>query len=289
MKHILITGSDTGIGKYLTLELANNKEHIYAGVLHDGSTESFSEFENITPVKLDVTKTTQISSALDIIKEKGTGLDVLINNAGIIVGGPMVDIPEEMLMECLDVNVLGVYRVTKAFFPLLLESKGRIINMSSMAGLFSPPFLGAYCMTKHALEAYSDSIRRELGPLGMKVSIIEPDDIKTPIFERASEGVENLKKWVSNTFKERAINYLGYKAWKGPRMGMEIQSIRKPVFDAIYSENPRMRYVIVPSRIEFMIAKAMNDKMLDRMSLKKEEKYKKKMEERGATTKRPSN
>ncbi|MFZ1980357.1 MAG: SDR family oxidoreductase, partial [Smithella sp.] len=190
-KSVLITGASSGIGFATAEYLAAQGFHVYAGARDLSTLEGLSKNLNITHVKLDVTNTADIIEVKRIMEEKDTGLFGLVNNAGIAKAGALMDVSVEDLRTQFEVNLFGVHQITQAMFPLLLKTKGRIVMMSSDSGFFATPFFGPYCSSKFALEGYSDSLRREITPYGMKVIIIEPGRITTPIWNK---GEKNLNK-----------------------------------------------------------------------------------------------
>ena len=131
---ILITGASTGIGRHLAEALASKGYHVYAGARKDDDLAELDAIENITAVRLDVTKQDQVDAAVALIEKNGGGLWGLVNNAGVGGGGAVLDTPIENQRFVYDVNVEGVYRTTKAFAPLIMESKGRIVTTGSIAG-----------------------------------------------------------------------------------------------------------------------------------------------------------
>ena len=133
-KSVLVTGASTGIGRTLAETLAEAGHHVYAGARKDEDLAALNAIENITAVRLDVTKQDEIDAVVALIREQGTGLYGLVNNAGIGDGGPVMDTPVEVQTLVYDINVEGVYRVTRAFAPLVMESNGRIATTGSIAG-----------------------------------------------------------------------------------------------------------------------------------------------------------
>ena len=181
-KSILVTGASTGIGRNLTETLAENGYHVYAGARKDKDLAALDAIENVTAVKPDVTKQDQVDAGVEIIKKKGTGLYGLVNNAGVGGGGQVVDTPVEDQTFVYAVNVEGVYRTTKAFAPLVMESKGRIVTTGSIAGTLSAfPGFSAYSGSKHWIEAFTDSFATEMEPHGVMVSVVEPGNYKSNI------------------------------------------------------------------------------------------------------------
>ena len=167
-KSILVTGASTGIGRNLAETLAENGYHVYAGARKDADLAELDAIDNITAVRLDVTKQDQVDAAVEMINEKGTGLYGLVNNAGVGGGGQVVDTPIEDQSFVYAVNVEGVYRTTKAFAPMVMESNGRIVTTGSIAGTLSAfPGFSAYAGSKHWIEAYTDTLATEMEPHGV--------------------------------------------------------------------------------------------------------------------------
>lgn len=133
-KSILVKGPSTGIGRNLTEMLAAEGFHVYAGARKDEDLAELNAIDNVTAVRLDVTDQSQVDAAVEMIRQKGTGLYALVNNAGVAGGGTVVDTPVENQTFVYQVNVEGVYRVTQAFAPMVVESKGRIVTTGSIAG-----------------------------------------------------------------------------------------------------------------------------------------------------------
>ena len=180
-KSILITGASTGIGRNLAETLAAEGYHVYAGARKDADLAELDAIENITAVRLDVTRQDQVDAVVALIREKGTGLWGLVNNAGVGGGGPVVDTPVDDQNFVYRVNVEGVYRTTQAFAPFVIESKGRITTTGSIAGTGSWAGGSAYSGSKHWIEAFTDALAMEMQPQGVSVSVIEPGNYKSNI------------------------------------------------------------------------------------------------------------
>jgi len=268
---VLITGASTGIGRTTAEYLAANGFKVYAGARKSQDLEDLAKIENVISIKLDVAKTEDIEAAVEFIKNRGTGLFALINNAGIVSAGPLMDISEEVLTEQLDINLVGVHRVTKAFFPLLLASKGRIVMISSNSGFFAAPFFGPYNTSKFALEGYSDSLRRELLLYGVKVIIIQPGNINTPIWKKG-EGL--LEKFPESMFREEARKIGEYAIEKGTTKGLPPVKVAKAIYHALTKKNPKLRYMIAPDRFRNFLLKHFPDSWIDNMLKKALKKYK---------------
>lgn len=180
---VLVTGANSGIGRTTTELLAKNGFFVYAGARKDKDIAELNTIENVQAIRLDVTKQEQIDAAVETVRAGGRGLYGVINNAGVGVLGPLIELREQDLMFQFDVNVFGPYRVTKAFAPMLIESKGRVATTGSISGTLTWEMGGAYSMSKHAIEAYSDVLGAELAPFGVGVSLIDPGNYKSEIME----------------------------------------------------------------------------------------------------------
>jgi NAD(P)-dependent dehydrogenase (short-subunit alcohol dehydrogenase family) len=193
---VLITGASTGIGAVCALQLAARGYRVFAGVRNtqDGETLAARASGNLQPILLDVTDNAMITEASSGISDAlgGAGLIGLVNNAGIVMAGPLEFLPISALEQQLAVNVLGQVAVTQAFLPLLRQEQGRVIMMGSIAGRVATPFTGAYAASKHALEAITDALRVELQPWNIKVAIVEPGVIETPIWEKSEATAQAL-------------------------------------------------------------------------------------------------
>jgi len=249
-KSILITGASTGIGRNLTETLAEKGYHVYAGARKEKDLEALNAIGNVTAVKLDVTKQDQVDAVVEMIQKKGTGLYGLVNNAGVGGGGDVIDTPVEDQTFVYKVNVEGVYRTTKAFAPLVMESKGRIVTTGSIAGTGSSfPGFSAYSGSKHWIEAYTDGLATEMEPHGVSVSVIEPGNYKSNI--RRSKAARELEltkaagSEVTETMKEdyekTAARELSYK---------EPDEVSQAFMHALFDDNPLRRYVVVPNQEE---------------------------------------
>ena len=181
VRAVLITGTSSGIGLRMTEVLSKNGFFVYAGARKPKDLKRLDAMPNVKSVRLDVTIQSEIDAAVELVKAEGRGLYGLINNAGVSVMGPLIETPEEDMDFLLDVNLLGPYRVTKAFADLIIESKGRIMNVTSIAGIVSGPFGGVYSMSKHGLEAYTDILPVALAGFDVEVAAVEPGNYKSQI------------------------------------------------------------------------------------------------------------
>ena len=195
---VVVTGASTGIGQVCALYLDELGFRVFAGVRRkvDGDTVKQKASERLTPVFIDVTDAESIASARDVVAQNvgETGLAGLVNNAGIEVGGLLEFLPVPEIRRQLEVNVLGHIAVTQAFLPLLRKGQGRIVNMGSITGKMPLPYLGPYSASKAAMEAITDSLRMELRPWKIPVSVIEPSAIKTPMWDKAREAAHETAR-----------------------------------------------------------------------------------------------
>src|SRR3990167_7866879 len=188
-RSVVITGASTGIGAACAIELHRRGFRVFAGVRKaaDGLRLQEQASRWLAPLMIDVNDEASIAEAAKTVAGSldGGRLVGLVNNAGIMVGGPLETLPPGELRRQLDVNVVGQLAVTQAMLPLLRECRGRIVNVGSFSGRVAVPYSGAYAASKHALEAMTDALRIELRRWGIAVSIIEPGSVKTPIWDKA--------------------------------------------------------------------------------------------------------
>lgn len=247
-KSILITGASTGIGRNLAETLAAEGYHVYAGARKDADLKELDAIENVTAVRLDVTKQDDVDAAVALIREKGTGLWGLVNNAGVGGGAAVIDTPIEDQTFVYRVNVEGVYRTTQAFAPLIIESKGRIATTGSIAGTISWPGGSAYSGSKHWIEAFTDALAGELAPQGVHVSVIEPGNYKSNIRRTSVARMldidptsDDLTDEEKQRYKATAERELSYK---------EPDEVTEAFKHALFSEEPLLRYMVVPNAEE---------------------------------------
>jgi len=242
-KAVLVTGASTGIGRKITERLAADGYFVYAGARKDSDLAELDAIENVDAVRLDVTSPADIAAAVETITKAGRGLYGLVNNAGVAIVGPLVDTKDEDFRWVMDVNVFGPYRVTKAFAPLIVDSKGRITTISSISGILSRPNFGVYSMSKHAIEAFGDALAEEMEPLGVKVSLVEPGNYRSEIGKTASERLG-----VQTTLADRS---------KYP----EPDDVAAAVASFLVDAKPKRRYLVVPVQreAEITIRKALQE------------------------------
>jgi len=203
----------------------------------------------IRAVRLDVTSQEEVDAAVALIAEEGRGLWGLVNNAGVATSGTVADMDNSDLDFVLEINVNGVLRVTRAFTPLLVESKGRIVTTGSISGILSRAGGSAYSMSKHAMEAFVDSLADEMAPAGVEVSLIEPGSYKSKIrrttVARIASNIEAAGGTVSDEMKA------GMKAAADREVTLqEPDAVSDAAMHALFSDSPRRRYMVVPDQFE---------------------------------------
>ncbi len=242
-KTILVTGAASGIGLAITEYFAQKGDKVIATDKNKEALANLNGKPNIFTFYLDVTDSKSISDVKDKIGEISQGLDGLVNNAGIFVGGPLVEMSEKDVEEIIDVNVLGVFRASKILFPLLLENKGRIINVGSEAGRISFPLNGSYSMSKFALEAFSDSLRRELMFLGIKVIHLQVGAVNTAMLKETyrcyTEDID-IEKTILPNLVEKVIPTCEEEFERSS----EPEDIAKIVYRIFHKKRPKARYKI---------------------------------------------
>jgi NAD(P)-dependent dehydrogenase (short-subunit alcohol dehydrogenase family) len=226
-----VTGASTGIGRRITERLAADGYFVYAGARKDSDLAELNAIDNVQALRLDVTKPEEIAAAVEAVTAAGRGLHGLVNNAGVAITGPFSDTAEDDFDFVMQVNVHGPWRVTKAFTPLLVAGKGRITTIGSISGILSARDLGVYSMSKHAVEAFADSLALQMEPQGVRVSIVEPGNYNSEIGNSAARrsGVSRLT--------DRSL-------YKSP------DEVAEAVMLALFEPDPKRRYMVVPNAYE---------------------------------------
>jgi len=278
-KVFLITGSSTGIGEASAISLAKKGHKVFAGVRKkdDGGLLVSKAGDNIIPVILDVTSAESIEAAHQFISNKITdlkrqGLDGLVNNAGIVISGPLEFLRIEALRLQFEVNVTGVLAVTQKFLPLIRVATGRIVNMGSLSGLLAVPFVGPYSASKFALRGLTDSLRIELSPWKIRVSLIEPGPIATPIWEKSKKTATDLFKDLSSDFDKYYKEILDrFKIVLEREAGnaVSVEVVVKAVEHALEASSPRLYYPVgrgarVQSALSHLIPQVFMDKVISK-------------------------
>jgi NAD(P)-dependent dehydrogenase (short-subunit alcohol dehydrogenase family) len=231
-KAVLVTGASTGIGRNITEHLAAHGYFVYAGARKEADLKALGAIKNVQAVRLDVTQTQDIDNAVATITKAGRGLYGLVNNAGVATLGTVADMRPEEFDLVMAVNVYGPYRVTKAFEPLVIAAKGRITTIGSISGVLANGQLAAYTMSKHAVEAFTDSLAEQLKDTGVQVSVIEPGNYDSEI-------------------GRSLLTRLGRDPKQGDRSRYKPpDEVAAAVEHALFDARPKRRYMVVPNQQE---------------------------------------
>lgn len=268
MSTVLVTGASAGIGRATSIRLAERGHHVIATGRNMAALETIKRTAKgkVDIMPLDVTSQASVDSAA---KETTAllgqaGLDVLINNAGYAVAGPMESISDEDLKAQFETNVFGPARVVRAFLPGMRERKrGRIVNISSVVGRLALPFFGPYNATKHAIEALSDALRNEVRPFGIDVVIIEPGAINTGFGEIERKSLEAYAE-TSSPYSEQVKKVIAFQKDLHPNAAKPEVAARA-IVRAVEAKRPRARYVVpfLPNRAFIALAEFLPTEALD--------------------------
>ncbi len=264
-KIMVVTGASTGIGQATVNLLAQRGYTVFASVRKEADGEQYAANPNIHPLLMDVTDAAAVKTAAETVQSQlqpGDSVMGLVNNAGIAVGAPISHVSLSAVRKQFEVNVVGLIAVTQAFLPLLqAETPGRVVNISSVAGLVTSPFLGIYSASKHAVEAVSDALRREQMPFGVKVVIVEPGPIATPIWDKGIEKA--VEKYSATPYAPIVRKMFRYFVDRG-KNGFPPADVAAVILTALETPDPKTRYLVTPGKFQFLLSKWMPDKMLDR-------------------------
>jgi NAD(P)-dependent dehydrogenase (short-subunit alcohol dehydrogenase family) len=246
---VLVTGASTGIGRTITEHLASRGWFVYGGARRAEDIAELSRIPNVQGVRLDVTVPAELDSAVALVRRAGRGLHGVVNNAGVAAMAPLIEMDDRDMVSLLDVNVLGPFRVTKAFAPLLIEAKGRVVLISSISGTLSGALLGAYSMSKHAVEAYGDALAAELAPFGVGVSLVEPGNFRSAIGRTTSAQIQrtidaNPDSPYAAQMRARLAGMANYDRYPEP------VAVADAVAHALGDASPLRRYMVVPAERE---------------------------------------
>lgn len=227
---VLVTGASAGIGRKVAERLAAEGYYVFAGARKEQDLKALDAMPNVRGVRLDVTSPTDVAAAVELVRGSGRPLHGVVNNAGVAVVDPVLSTRDEDFDFQMQVNVYGVFRVTKAFAPLVIESKGRIVNISSISAFLSDSGTAAYTMSKAAVEALTNVFAAEMAPLGVSVIAVEPGAYNTDILKPALE---------------RSVT----KGFSADRSTMKPpDEVANVVLQALSDAKPKRRYMIVPEQ-----------------------------------------
>lgn len=270
MKHVLITGVSSGIG------YAAARALLAAGYTVLGSVRSAADVlrvadelgERFQALHFDVTDYPAVRRAAEEVAAmlEGRNLAALVNNAGVSPPGPLLHMPVETLQQALDVNVSGLFYVTQQFAPLLgarhdaPHPRGRIVNISSVSGRIAYPFMGAYAASKHAVEALSDALRRELLIYDVDVVVVEPGTVRTPIVGKFAEQIRRYESTDYGPILRKVAQQVG----KREQTALPVEAVTRVILKAVETPRPKTRYVIPRKRITgWLLPRWLPDRWLD--------------------------
>lgn len=260
---IFITGTDSGMGRITALYLNSMGYHIFCGVLNEINGNSLKVIakypELMTPIVCDVTNIEQVQKAAAVCSKATNGkLWGLVNNAGIFAcDGPVEFLSQERVERTININLWGVWNVTRAFLPMIRASKGRIVNIASICGFYCWMGNAAYCISKHGVEALTDCLRMDVNPLGCVVSVIEPGFIKTPLLTTGTKIVDDCwnemgpKCW--QVYGKKKIVPEDEKKFLSAASSPDL--IAKTIKHALCSPYPKLRYCLGSSATFVKMAK----------------------------------
>ncbi|WP_290060759.1 SDR family oxidoreductase [Amycolatopsis solani] len=265
---VVVTGASTGIGRATARRLAADGFHVLAGVRTEAAAAEVKA-EHVEPVLLDITDERQVAALADRVRGDRRPLRAVVNNAGIAVNAPIEALPLAEWRRQFDVTVFGQVAVIQALMPALLRSKGRVVNIGSTGGKVAMPAFGAYSGAKFAMEAVSDSLRREVEPFGVSVAVIVPGAVRTRLTERGGATSARLAEAMT---PEQCTRYAGLmKAFRATTEswgthGLDAAVVADAVSRAVHARKPRTRYTVgrdaaVMTRLTHLVP----DRLLDRM------------------------
>lgn len=250
MKTIFITGISSGIGRATAVAFLKRGDCVIGTVRDENSVIDLkNEYPNqLRLVHLDLKNISSISEIHKILNELSIQkIDILVNNAGVAIAAPFQFQDFSEVTETITINVLAVMRLTQVLIPFLLKSDdGRIINISSVSGENGTPFLASYCASKHAIEGFSESLRRELNIYGMKVILIGPGSIKTPIWDKGFEKIKSL--YEKTIYKDSFDRFIAF-AMNEKVNALNPEDVVSDILDASFSSRPKIRYAPVPRKL----------------------------------------
>ncbi len=272
MRSVLVTGASTGIGRATALRLDQAGWKVFAGVRRESDAESLraAGSERIAPLILDITDVEQIGAAAERIEaEAKGGLDGLVNNAGVAIPGPLETLSLDDFRRQVEVNMTGHVAVTQAMLPSIRAARGRVVFISSIGGRVALPLTGAYHAAKFGIEAVGDVFRQELRPWGIKVAIVEPGSIDTPIWERGERTADEISTPEREALYGRAIDNYRKVIKDTAERGIVPEKVAKAIEHALSAKRPRSRYLVgleakVAARAKLLLPTPVFDRIVAR-------------------------
>ncbi len=265
---VVVTGASTGIGAATARELAGRGFHVLAGIRRGADAEAL-QATNLEPVALDITNEAEIAALVKRITDdpEQCPLRALVNNAGIGANAPVEVLPLPEWRRLFEVNFFGHVAMTQALLPALIENRGTVVNISSVGGKMAMATYGPYASTKFALEAVSDSLRREVEPLGVKVVVVEPGAIVSEMSGRVGVTAERMTSGMTSEQRGRystLIQAVVAQAEAAIAKGLPAEAAGRVIADAITSKRPHTRYTVSrEAAIIVRLARYLSDRRLD--------------------------
>src|SRR5438309_4334653 len=258
---VVVTGASSGIGAAIARDLAARSFRVFGTVRREQDGAPL-EAARVTPVLMDVTDAASIARARDEVSRAlaGAPLAGLVNNAGIPSAGPLELVSLDQLRHVLEVNLVGAVAVTQVFLPLLKAARGRIVNISSVAGRGALPFMGPYAASKFALEGASDSLRRELLPFGVRVIVVQPGSVQSRIWEKVERW--DLSRYRGTPY-ERVLERFRDLALRSGQRGLPAERVAHAVAKALTARRPPLRILVVDSALGYRLMELLPDRLMD--------------------------
>jgi NAD(P)-dependent dehydrogenase (short-subunit alcohol dehydrogenase family) len=264
MPTAVLTGTSRGIGRATAKRLAAAGWDVYAGVRSEAAGEQLRS-DRIRPVIVDVTDEAQIGALSDALPER---VDALVNNAGIVVGGPVEAVPIAELRRQIEVNLIGQIAVTQALLPKLRAARGRIVFVSSVSGRVATPLTGAYNASKFGLEGIADALRMEVAPWGIKVVIVEPAQTDTDMWQKADETFDETLATIGDEHRALYAKHIeGFRKSipRNQKMASPVDTVTGTIERALTAARPKARYVVgTGPKIQAALAALTPTPLLDR-------------------------
>jgi NAD(P)-dependent dehydrogenase (short-subunit alcohol dehydrogenase family) len=264
----VITGASTGIGAATARELARRGFHVLAGVRRDEDADAIRG-PGIEPLIIDITRPDHIRALAARVDgdPQGRAVRALVNNAAIQANVPVEAFAIDEWRRMFEVNLFGHIAVTQTLLPALIRSKGRVVNISSVGGKVAMATYGPYAGTKFALEAVSDSLRREVAPFGVQVVVVEPGAVRTEMLGRAIATANELLSAMTPEQGQRyggLVRAVNTQAVSSTKSGLPADAAAKVIADAVTARNPRTRYTVGrDATLLTRLARILPDRMLD--------------------------
>lgn len=273
MDSILITGVNSGVGLALTEALVQKGFHVFGSLRSQEQGIALKEKfgDGFFPLYFDVTDESAIRKSAEIVTKalKGKGLKGIVNNAGVVIPGPLSEMPVSSFRNQLEINLVGPFTVIQNFLPLIGGRRnselppGRVVNISSLSGTRTFPFLAAYSVSKYGLEALTDGFRRELQLYGIDVISILPGPILTPLTDKINEGLHKIS--IGSEYRDSLLKFIQINEKKA-RSGVPMRKVVAATLDALLNDHPKTRYFLKSSFLtDTILPKYLPTRVFDRL------------------------